>query len=103
MHQNYGIYVISGFASGLQLARHTVPVSYTHLALDYVRLLPWMQSPDTHLRVNGGLNAWVVPAFHGRVVFVYETEFYLSLGVGLEIVLIAIWILIARRRGGEAA
>jgi hypothetical protein len=66
-------------------------------ALDYVRLLPWMQSPDTHLRVNGGLNAWVVPAFHGRVVFVYETAFYLALGVGLQVLVVAIWIVLARR------
>jgi hypothetical protein len=72
-------------------------------ALDYVRLWPWLQSPQTQVRVNGGLNGWIVPPFHGRVIFIYETAFYLAVGVGLEILIIAAWILLASRRPGGAS
>ena len=73
-------------------------------ALDYVRLWPWLQSSQTQVRVNGGLNGWIVPAFHGRVIFIYETAFYLAVGVALELLIIAIaaWMLIANRRRGGA-
>ena len=65
-------------------------------ALDYVRLWPWLQSSQTQVRVNGGLNGWIVPPFHGRVIFIYETAFYLAVGVALELLIIAAWMLLAR-------
>jgi hypothetical protein len=78
-----------------------VPAAFTpsgNAVMDYIRLRSAFVPQDLHVRVNGGLNGWLVPAIHGRAVFIYETTFFSTVGGLLELLVIAIWILVARRR-----
>lgn len=71
--------------------------------LDYIRVYPYLQPMSAKVRVNGGLNGWVVPAFHGRAVFIYAKAFWSVVGLLLQLAVVGAWIVAYRRWGGSRA
>ncbi len=65
---------------------------------DYFRLARWRLPANAQLRVNGGLNGWLIPAFDGRAVFIYTTYVYSLIGVVVETIAILVWLFVWRYR-----
>lgn len=88
------------FSASWKLA--LVPSSFRpsgNVLIDFIRAHRYLVTPANQVRVNGGLNAWLIPAFKGNAVFLYARTFYSYVGALIEIavILLACCLLWQRR------
>lgn len=94
----------SGWSAALLTASDPNPTG--NILVDAWRSRERLIQNARHLPVNGGLNGWLVPRVHGRVIFFYLPTLYAVLaapaGFGLVVALLIFAYFVKPRRGRKA-